>query len=49
MFNFHVQFVLNIFYYFNFTINKQTNTYNTSLGVGSEAKCLLSSSPMFNL
>ena len=38
-------FGLNMFYYFNFTISIQTNTYSTSLGIGMEAKCLLSSSP----
>ena len=36
---------LNIFYYFNFTIVIQANTYSTRLGIGTEAKCLLSSSP----
>ena len=36
---------LNIFYYFNFTIIIQANTYSTRLGIGTEAKCLLSSSP----
>ena len=38
-------FGLNIFYYFNFTIIIQANTYSTRLGIGTEAKCLLSSSP----
>ena len=33
-----------IFHYFNFTVNIKTNTYSTSLGIGTEAKCLLSSS-----
>ena len=40
-----VAFGLNIFYYFNFTIIIQANTYSTRLGIGTEAKCLLSSSP----
>ena len=39
---------LNIFYYFNFTIIIQANTYSTRLGIGTEAKCLLSSSPCIN-
>ena len=41
-------FGLNIFYYFNFTIIIQANTYSTRLGIGTEAKCLLSSSPWKN-
>ena len=40
-----ITFGLNIFYYFNFTIIIQANTYSTRLGIGTEAKCLLSSSP----
>ena len=43
--NYIFLFGLNIFYYFNFTINMQVNTYSTRLGIETEDKCLLSSSP----